>query len=236
RSGNNLEYLKLGISSDDDNYTTDFYFNENASLGLDPGYDAAIWGGTAPAFAVYSHLVEDNAGIPMAIQAMHGEDMHDVTIALGVNAYANEPLTFDIIDSTLPSAIKVYLEDTETNTITLLTEEIYQITPGQDISGTGRFFLRFEEDSLSTIESELDTLKIYTNPQDDTIVVHGQLTETTDFRLYDLQGRLVIETTLENKTMTQRVDVSTISDGVYVVELKGRTKRRARRAQKIIKR
>ncbi|WP_353778051.1 T9SS type A sorting domain-containing protein [Winogradskyella sp. 3972H.M.0a.05] len=230
RSGNTSEHLRLGISSDDDNYTTDFYFNENASLGLDPGYDAAIWGGTAPAFAVYSHLVEDNAGIPMAIQALHSDDLYNnVVIPLGVNANAGEQLSFEILETTFPGTVNVYLEDTLTNTITLLTTGAYIITPNQDIDGTGRFYLRFEEDALSTVENELETLNIYANHTEDTIVISGLLSEGTNFKLYDIQGRMVLDTELQTQTMVQSIDVSMFNDGVYVVELKNNNRRKTQK-------
>jgi len=37
-------------------YTTDFYFNENSSLGLDAGYDAKTWGGQSSGFILTSAL------------------------------------------------------------------------------------------------------------------------------------------------------------------------------------
>uniref|UniRef100_UPI0033913F2B T9SS type A sorting domain-containing protein n=1 Tax=Winogradskyella sp. 3972H.M.0a.05 TaxID=2950277 RepID=UPI0033913F2B len=123
----------------------------------------------------------------------------------------------------------VYLEDTLTNTITLLTTGEYIITPNQDIDGTGRFYLRFEEDALSTVENELDTLNIYANHTEDTIVINGLLSEATDFRLYDIQGRMVLDTELQTQTMVQRIDVSTFNDGVYVVELKNNNRRKTQK-------
>ncbi|MBT8377474.1 MAG: metallophosphoesterase family protein, partial [Bacteroidia bacterium] len=45
----NLGNLKLKIQNNTNNFVTDFYFNTNGSLGLDPGYDAAMFGGSAPA-------------------------------------------------------------------------------------------------------------------------------------------------------------------------------------------
>ena len=228
-----LQYLKLGISTTDNAYTTDFYFDANASVGLDPGYDASIWGGVAPAFAVYSLLVENDTGIPLALQALHPDDMYNISIPLGVNANANETLSFDIIDATIPSAIKVYLEDTLTNTTTLLTEESYQITPSQNLNGTGRFYLRFEDESLSETTPELEKLKIYTDSSRQSIVVNGQLSEQTIFKLYDLQGRLVMETELEQQTIIQYIDVSTLNAGVYIVELNKKRKRK-RKTKKLI--
>ncbi|WP_353778365.1 choice-of-anchor J domain-containing protein [Winogradskyella sp. 3972H.M.0a.05] len=224
-------YLKLNASSNNSNYSTDFYFNENASLSLDPGYDATIWNETPPSFALYSHLVENNTGSALALQALHSDDLSNIVIPLGVNANANETLTFDILESTLPNTVNVYLEDTQTNTFTLLTEEAYQVIPSEALNGTGRFFLRFEEDALSLVEGELETLNIYTNHIENTIVVNGLLSEATSFKLYDLQGRMVVESDLRTQTMTQSINVSTLDDGIYIVELTSTTKRKT---QKVI--
>ena len=225
-----LQFLKLGISSNDESYATDLYFNASASLGLDTGYDASLWNGSAPEFSVYSHLVEDSTGVPMAIQALHSDDLYsNVVVPLGVNANGNEQLSFGILESTLPETMKVYLEDTVNGTITLLTQGAYTITPNQDMSGTGRFFLRFEEDALGTLENGLDVLEVYADHKGKAIVVNGLVPGTTRLGLYDLQGRKVLEQNLVVNEMKQSIDVSNLNDGVYVVELNNGNGRKARK-------
>jgi hypothetical protein len=232
-AGRNAElvYLKLNASTTDKSYQTQFYFNPNASLGLDIGYDAEVWGGTAPSFALYSHLVQDNTGIPIGLQTMHSADLSDVTIPLGVNATQGEQLTFSISDSTLPSNIEVYLEDTFANTFTLLNTTDYVIVPNANLSGTGRFFLRTTEDTLSTSENQLETLSIYTNSQDKTIVIAGSVAEGARAILYDIQGRMISQRSLERELSRQTIDVSDFSSGVYVVQLKTGT---SMKTQKVI--
>ncbi|MEY8847334.1 choice-of-anchor J domain-containing protein, partial [Psychroserpens sp. XS_ASV72] len=122
-----LTYMILDINTSNKSFSTDFYFTPNASQGFDLGYDAAVWGDGAPEFAVYSHLVQDNTGVAMALQALNGSDLADVTIPLGVNANQGEQLTFSISDSTLPASVEVYLEDTVANTLTLLNDSDYVI-------------------------------------------------------------------------------------------------------------
>ncbi|WP_033960090.1 T9SS type A sorting domain-containing protein [Psychroserpens jangbogonensis] len=212
-----LVYLMLQLSSGSKNYKTDFYFNTNASLGLDAGYDAGVWGGIAPSFAVYSHLVEDNTGSELAIQSLNSLDVSEVTIPLGVNANQGEQLTFSIADSTLPASVSVYLEDTVANTTTLLNNSDYVITPTTDLSGTGRFFLRTSEDALSTIENSLDTLNIFALHTSKELVVSGQLQENTVLNLYDIQGRKVVSTKLDSTLIQNRIDVSNLNTGVYMV-------------------
>jgi hypothetical protein len=220
RNANPLVFLKLKASKSTKSYSTDFYFNDNATLGLDLGYDASIWNDTAPNFAIYSQLVANNTGKALAIQALHSDDLLNVTIPLGVNTNNASPLTFSILESTLPATVSVYLEDTVTNTMTLLTNEDYQISLDSSISGTGRFFLRFRDTALSTNETELDPLTIYTNQTQKTIIINGDLKQKSNFTLFDIQGRQVANKVLDTNTHTQSVDVSNLHTGVYIVHIK----------------
>jgi hypothetical protein len=152
-------------------------------------------------------------------------------IPLGVNANQGEQLTFSILESTLPDTIEVYLEDTVTNTFTLLNSGDYTLTPNVALNGTGRFYLRFGEGALSTTETTLADLNIFTNQNDKTIVIAGQLLEPTTASVYDIQGRLVNTTALATTSRTQSIDVSNLSSGVYVVQLTNGTQNKT---QKVI--
>ncbi|MEY8847895.1 lamin tail domain-containing protein [Psychroserpens sp. XS_ASV72] len=212
-----LKYLVLNLASGNKSNNTEFYFNSNATQGFDLGYDAEVWSGVASEFAVYSHLVQANNGESMALQALNISDLSDVTIPLGVNANAGEQITFSIADTTLPSSVNVYLEDVATNTVTLLNNSDYVMTPNANLSGTGRFYLRYSEDALSTIENSIDKLNIFALNSSDQIVVSGQLFENTNLDLYDIQGRKVLSTKLDESLLQNRIDVSNINSGVYLV-------------------
>ncbi|MBO3115764.1 T9SS type A sorting domain-containing protein [Winogradskyella sp. DF17] len=224
-----LVNLELQLSSSTADYVTDFYFNSNASLGLDPGYDAAIFGNSAPAFSIYSELVQDNTGEPIAVQALGANDFENTTIALGVNANQGEPITFGISANTLPAGTKVFLDDTVANTSTELTVGDYGLTPSTPLSGTGRFFIRFEGSALNTTDVALDGLAIFVENKE--IIVAGQLNIATTMRLYDLQGRLVKTTALNLNEVQQRMDASALTSGIYIVELSDGT---STKTQKVI--
>jgi len=201
-------------------YATDFYFTDNASLGLDPGYDASVFGDVAPDFAIYSQLVNDNQGIDMAIQSLSNTDLNNnVIIPLGINANQGEQLTVSIVDTTLPENTNVYLEDNEANTFTLLNTDDYIFIPDTNLSDVGRFFLRFETETLSVIENELNELVIYNTNSPKVLHVKGQLTETTTLYLYDIQGRTVLTEQLKSNTNSQQIDISNISTGVYIAKI-----------------
>lgn len=220
RSNTTLSFVKLRASTANHSYNTEFYFDDNASLGLDPGYDAVVWGGTAPStFALYSHLVQNNSGMPIALQALGSADLSNVTIPLGLNANSGESLTISISEMNTPVAVNVYLEDYQNNTLTLLNDTDFVINPIDNLNGTGRFYLRLSNSVLSTTDNVFDTVSIYANQANRTINISGQLTDDTFAKVYDIQGRLVSTTALDANATRQTIDASNLNTGVYIVKL-----------------
>ncbi len=219
-NNNTLTFLELKAYTANNAYHTEFYFNPNASLGLDPGYDAVMFGGNAPSsFALYSHLVQDNVGSPFALQALGSSDVSNVTIPLGVNANAGEQLIFTIHEMQIPDTVNVYLEDTVDNTITLLNTSDYIITPSSQLTGTGRFYITFTNTTLSTLEQTLDIVDIYANNTNRTVVVSGELDTNTTFTLFDLQGRTVMTAPLDASKLTNTINANHLKTGLYIVQL-----------------
>ncbi|MBR9846552.1 MAG: T9SS type A sorting domain-containing protein [Algicola sp.] len=222
-----LVYLKLNLSAGSETSRTEFYFNDNASQGLDVGYDAEAFDD----MSLYSHLIQDNEGKAIALQTLNPSDLSEVSIPLGVNANQGEQITFSISDSTLPQSVNVYLDDVVANTSTLLTTGDYVVTPTTNLSGTGRFFLRTSEDALSTIENSLETLNIFALNTSKEIVVSGLLKEQTNLILYDIQGRQVFVSELDTTSLDNRIDVSSLSGGVYIVSVDSNSQKKT---QKIV--
>ncbi|MEM5563974.1 T9SS type A sorting domain-containing protein [Psychroserpens sp. AS72] len=219
RSTSAISTVKLNLASATNSYDTEVYFTEFSTLGLDPGFDASLFGGTIPDFSVYSNLVEENNGIPFGIQAVGETDYNDVIIPLGVTANISEQITFSISNSTIPSTVEVYLDDTVASTSTLLTNSDYVLTPSSYLSGVGRFYLRFIDNSLSTAQNSFDSLDIFMASKSKEIIVNGQLSENTNCALYDIQGRLISTIALDDTILQNRIDVSNVTTGIYVIKL-----------------
>ncbi|WP_298754899.1 choice-of-anchor J domain-containing protein [uncultured Psychroserpens sp.] len=224
-----LQYLKLNLSSTSSSFSTSFYVNDNASLGLDPGYDASVWNTTPPNFSLYSHLVEENTGRAMAIQTIGSIDIVNTIISLGVNASNGSLLNFSIAESSLPETVDIFLIDNQTNTTTLLTNEDYNVLLDTSLSGTGRFFLQFTDSTLGTSEPELADILIYTNPNEKTLFIDGVLTEKTVLTIYDLQGRLLFKSLLDTNTTSQKIDISKLNSGTYIVMLNNQKQSRSKK-------
>ncbi len=219
REANEISMFRLKVSNTNKDFATEVYFNDNASLGLDPGYDAAVMGAFSSSLMLYSHLVENNLGRSMAIQALGSSDLSDVTIPLGLIAAQAQQITFSLDANTLPANIDVYLDDNETNTSTLLNASDYVITPSIALDGTGRFFLRLTSNTLSNTSTDFQALDILTSTSTKEIIINGYVSKNSISQIFDLQGRLVETFTLDENITQQRLDVSNLSSGVYVLKM-----------------
>jgi hypothetical protein len=224
-------HLKLQLSTTVEVYNTDFYFNENSTLALDPGYDAGVWGNNAPSFSIYSELVDESTGLDLAIQSLPLDNLETMIIPLGIHSSSGEQITVSIAESDLPASTEVYLEDRVNNTFTLLTTSDFVYTPTEALNDTGRFYLRFSTESLATTENELEDLRIFTTKTPRVLTVSGQLLRDTELKLYDVRGRLVLTKRLNEAAVNNQIDISRLEDGIYVVELNNLYQRKT---QKVI--
>ncbi|WP_178986519.1 T9SS type A sorting domain-containing protein [Winogradskyella helgolandensis] len=217
RDENVNQMLRLKAEHSGGDFATEIYFNNNSSLGLDPGYDAKLFGAASLSFSLYSHLVENNVGTSMAIQSLGTTDVNDVVIPLGLKVTQGQQITFSIENSTLSNDVEVYLEDNLTNTFTLLNEGNYTFTANNAVSGTGRFYLSVGNTTLSQTDNELNSLNLYA--ANEKIFVKGELLETTQVDVYDTLGRLVMGSSLEMGSNANEIDAKQLSSGIYVVKL-----------------
>jgi hypothetical protein len=220
----NIARAKIGLSTASDTSEIDIYFLDDATLGLDPGYDVGGFGGSS--FGIFTNLLNGDTGVQMAIQSLPYSSLNSVSIPLAVNMTAGTQFTLELDDvySSLPDGIDLYLDDTLENTSTLLNSGDYVLTPVTSLSGTGRFYLRFSNNALTTTEQRLDHVTVYTNQSTRTLNISGQLDEGTIAMVYDIQGREIITQKLSSESILQRINSDDLHTGVYIVKLYTKTK------------
>lgn len=218
RDTNHNHRLRLKAEHDGANFATEIYFNAQSTLGLDPGYDAALYSGSTASLMLYSQLVDNNLGRNLALQSLGLSDLNDVTIPLGLKTAEGREVSFSIEDSNLPLEVMVYLEDRQTNTFTLLNSNNYAFTAETAISGTGRFFLRIGTLTLSDIEQESTTLSLYASEQ--TIFIKGLLLADSKVSVYDIQGRQVLTSHFKEGSDDNQIEATHLNSGIYIITLK----------------
>ncbi|MEM5565089.1 T9SS type A sorting domain-containing protein [Psychroserpens sp. AS72] len=225
RSSDPINFVNLKMRTATNSALTSVYFNDNASNGLDVGYDAVIFGGQASNFGLYSHLVQDNEGLPLKVQTLNSNVANNVIIPLGINANQGQQVTFSLEDFYVPASVEIYLEDNLNGTFTLLNESDYTFTTNTTINGTGRFFLHFETDTLSLEDNSLNALQIFTNQIDRTIEIEGVLLGETEASIYNLLGNKVIQHELDSAVTKQVINANRLSSGVYLVHIQNGTQK-----------
>ena len=219
-SNNNATLCKLNINSNSNEASTQIYFIDGTTRGLDSGYDASTYSGSGSGFSMYSHLAEDNEGLGMAIQTLPYTDLTDITIPIGINAPSGTQLQISIDEiSSIPDHINVYIEDNQNNTFTLLNTSDYIFTPNTDLNGTGRFYIHFSSQSLTSNDNDLNELIIYTSSSPKGIVINGLLDSFTKAQLFDVQGRLVSNLSLNTSEINNFIDVSSFQSGIYILKV-----------------
>ena len=225
KSANNNEkaLVKINLTTATKTFATEIYFVQNQTRGLDVGYDAGAFAGSTD--GIFTNLVEANTGEGLLIQALPYEDYNNVVVPVAINAEAGAELTIslDIASLTLPENTYVYLKDNVLNTTTLLNDVDYVFTPDNALSGTGRFFLEFSAKSvLNTDEFAVNEMLIYTNQATKSIIIKGLLKTDASAKVFDIQGRMVLEQKIESSNISNVINANSLNTGVYMVQLENK--------------
>ena len=196
---------------------TKLFFDEGLTLGLNPGWDA---GSYSQSSSIMTRLVEEDEGHGMAINAMGLDAMENAVIPLVINQSAGQEFRINLHTATIPDP-NVYLEDVEEGTFTNLYEGDFVYTPTSDLEGVGRFFIHMTADTMSSGEVSTSMLNAYKEVDASHITIEGLATQTneTNVSLYNILGRKVLSTTLNNNMNTQTISTIGLSAGIYVIEL-----------------
>tara|TARA_A100001011_G_C14315509_1_gene847786 strand:+ start:2290 stop:4497 length:2208 start_codon:yes stop_codon:yes gene_type:complete len=228
-SGDNMEdnFAEFTLELSQENLTrnTKFYFSEGATDNLDQGMDASVF--SLAHNMIFSRLVENDNGTDFSIQSLSFDEMWDKTIPIGINVLENEEFTITIPHRTTPADLKIYLEDTELNTLTNLVEEDYVLIPQTDMQGVGRYFIHMSADTMNISEVSTSMLNAYKEINANYITIEGLATQSGNTRvgLFNILGGKILDTELDNLTNTHEISINGLSKGIYIIELESANER-----------
>lgn len=214
-SGGEKTHIRLIAENQKYEAETDIYFIRKGTAGLDPGYDAGLFGGK-PEFNLYSHLVEIN-GFPFMIQALPFEPEMEFSIPLGLDCAENSLTTFRIEKHSVPNNFYFWLEDKALNKFINLgfLSATYSVSLPAGLSGTGRFYLHAGNQSTSEKWNNISSdLRIYSAQKE--LIVEGGVSPLAKLQIIDLLGRTRKKVSLE-KAYLNSINVSELKQGIYLV-------------------
>ena len=151
-------------------------------------------------------------------------DENQFPIYLG--SYQHQEYTFWFQLENLPEGVTAYLKDDYTEELTELQQGVNSIafTVDAAIQGsisTNRFSIAFDIESLSNEDFEESAFEFYPNPTDAILSINlGSYQATnTKVKIYDVTGRLLMQTNFTTNESIIQIDMSQLNTGLYFVEV-----------------
>ena len=210
--------IELSLSNGTNSKRTKINYLEGKTTNLDPGFDIGMFDGVSSDLSLYTNLVNNDEGIKFARQAVPNSDLESMVIPVGIKANAGE-ITFSAKASNLPSNIKLFLEDRNTNTFTRLDEanSEYKITLTDNLDGIGRFYLHTKSSVLSTDKISLENISIYKS-NNSTLRIVGLSQGSSNLKVFNILGKQVFNTSFKS-TGVSEINLPQLSTGIYIVQL-----------------
>ncbi len=220
---NNRTEIHLFLTDGKNSKYANIYYIEGTTTGFDNGYDGKLFGGVEHTFALYSHLVTDSEGKKYQIQSLPNSEYENMIIPIGITAEANKEITFTAEALNLPSGIKVFLEDSFTNTFTRLDEanSEYKFTSDVALDGTGRFYLHSKSSILNIESLDLNNVSIYKTNNSNLRIV-GLSEGKASIKLYNIIGKQVLNSSFTANGV-QDITLPSLAKGIYIVQLETET-------------
>ncbi len=189
-------------------------FNENATSGIDSGYDSRR---LATVVSLYSHLEDGSRQLGIQTREAFESGMK---VPVGFSSQLEANLEYKISISTLEGdkleGATVYLIDNYTNTVTNLSEGAYVFSSNK---GTfhNRFTLQFEgEDVLGSNDTIFNTVSILPNPTSGSLFIVSPVEPILGLEVYDVIGRKLKNISV-NSQEKYTLDISSLESAVYFI-------------------
>ena len=211
--------ITLTVNNGTKNKSTEINYLTGKTKGLDPRFDIGTFTGQSTNFNLFTHLVSNSEGINFMKQTLPDNDYENMIIPIGVNATNGNELTFTTDVINLPSNIKVFLEDRESNTFTRLDEANtdYKVTLSQDLSGIGRFYLHTTSSALNIKSESLENISVYKS-DNFTLRIVGLHQGKKDVQLFNILGEQVMNTSFTSSGVKD-ISLPKLASGVYIVQI-----------------
>lgn len=143
-----------------------------------------------------------------------------------LGSYQHQDYRFWYELENLPEGVTAFLKDDYSEELTPLQQGQSSIAFQVDnaipeSTSTSRFSIEFEVESLSNSDFEATTFEFYPNPTEAYLSINlGNYQATnTNVKVYDVTGRVLIQSNFTTNESIIQIDMSQLSSGLYLVEV-----------------
>ncbi len=212
---NDRVLLKVSNTANNLQSTTLIGFTENATSGIDRGYDSRR---LANVISLYSHL--EIGDEEFGIQSRESFDP-SIKILIGFSSMLDENSEYTLslanFDGPNLENVTAFLIDNYTNSITNLNQENYTFKAEKG-TYSKRFTLQFTEKILGNESFSANEILVFPNPTKDILNIYSEKEKITQIEIYDIQGKKVSQSKFNNENL-QKIDVSKFNTGLYLCKI-----------------
>ena len=213
----NRPEIYLTISNQTDAREAKIYYIENMTTGFDVGYEGELFNGVSNPLAIYTHLVADSEGKNYQVQSLPTNNYENMIVPVGVNAASGSAITIEASTNNFPEGLKIFLEDKQDNSFTLLDADAnFNTTLENDLNGIGRFYLHTNQSVLNINDTSLDNVSVF--KVNNSLRVLGLQQGKASVKLFNILGRQVLNAAFESNG-TKDISLPRLAKGVYIVQL-----------------
>lgn len=211
--GSNIPTIGLSIASKGVQVNTSISYRNNATSGLDAGYDIGNFDGAG--LDIYTRLLDGSSEKNFTYQSLPSNSKETYIIPIGINVKEGVSVTISGKGVSLPSGTEMHLEDRELGKFINLNEEDYSLTIGKATNGVGRFYLHTKA-QVEIPEVTLADIKLYNT--NNTLFVEGVQGEQFEITMYNTAGMLVYQDRFEG-IGKNGITLPSVEVGVYIVRV-----------------
>ena len=144
----------------------------------------------------------------------------ELKIPLVIKVAEESPIRIRIADiQNFTNSQSIYVHDIENETYVDLKEQDFEVYLERG-EYNDRFEITFTEQVLSNTESSFETFKILHNNNTAILkIINKNNIELTQFQLYDILGKLILNDKLQSSNRKQTYSTSSLSNGVYIAKV-----------------
>jgi hypothetical protein len=209
--------LKLIARHDSTNASSIVVYNDNMTVGVDPGYDIGLLNSGSD-IEIYT-TIEGNCN-NFARQALPITGYEKNVIPVGINCEKGGNITFSALVVPLEDS-RFYLEDRQLGLFIDLNAHEYNVTIPAQTYGTGRFYLHPSRTIITGInpqpeDSGLSDLQVWASKGQ--LYIKGNITDKAMCEVYDLTGHKIIDVRLTDGELNT-VNMPAGSHGFFIVRI-----------------
>ena len=211
--------IDLSMSAGSQSSETEIVYFDGATTGWDNGYDSTNW--SSGSFQIFTSHVDTSTSQNLAIQSLPLGNFNDMVVPVGVNASAGQIITISVDTTNWPEGVKIYLEDVDNGSYTLLDGQNAEFTTLLDSneSGIGRFYIHTTSNSLGDDDLTLTDVSIYASSRDNLRIL-GINSGEANVQMFDLMGKnKSLNTSFNGQSVIIDVKLPNLNTGIYLVNL-----------------